>query len=101
MEADKCTFFYRFRTVSLFVRRWPRSTLFLDRFRLGSLRMRRVDAETLSRILRVGAEILLRMRKNGAESSLCMWRCGAEILLDLSGYAVGDHQLEMCNTWSH
>ena len=33
-----------------------------------------------------------------AESSLHMWRCGAEVLLDLSGYAGGEHQLEVCNT---
>ena len=62
--AEKCTFLG-----SLLV---PRSALFLDRFRTGSLRMRR----------------------NDAESSLHMWRCGAEVLLDLSGCAVSDHQLK-------
>ena len=86
---------------SLLVRRWPRSALFLDHFRTGSLCMRRVDAETHFRMQRVGAETLLRMRRVGAESSPRMWRCGAEVLLNLSGYAVGDRQLEVCNTWSH
>ena len=32
------------------------------------------------------------MRRNGAESSLHMWRCGAEVPLDLSGYAVDEHE---------
>ena len=44
---------------------------------------------------------LLRIPRNGAESSLRMWRCCAEVLLDLSGYAVGEYQLEVCNTWTH
>ena len=86
--------------------RWPRSALSILCMR--SLCMRgvdakthfctlngypQVDAETLFRMWRVCVEVLLSMRRNGAERTLCMW--------SFSGYAVGEHQLEVCNTWNH
>ena len=48
--------------------------------------------------MRSVVETLFRMRRVGAESSLRMWRYYAEVLLDFSGYAVSDHQLESLTT---
>ena len=73
--------------------KWPQSALLLY-----SLHMWRVGAETVLCMQRVGAEVLLCMQRNGAESSLRMWRCSAAF--SISGYAVGEHQKEVCRVIS-